>query len=235
MLKNILGAVLLIMVMASSLFAANSSSCDDYRNNKCYYDGDTSADYAYEFGKKSTSPFYDFKDLGGDCTNFASQAILAGMTGITEPSDLKPKRYSYLADQNYNNLAWYYKTSNNRGSAWTGADWMFKYAKSNKNSYKGLHFDFITKDSSTVALKINLVKKGDIIFADWENDGVIDHTMIVTQKYSCNSYSCVKVAYHNSAGNSMQKNRSLSSINSQYNYNAIFHIYRPTFYSDYGL
>lgn len=59
--------------------------------------------------------------------------------------------------------------------------------------------------------------------------------MIVTQKYSCNSYSCVKVAYHNSAGNSMQKNRSLSSINSQYNYNAIFHIYRPTFYSDYGL
>jgi len=157
------------------------------------------------------------------------------MTGITEPTDLKPKRLKYLTDRYSRYLRWFYISVNNKGSAFTGADWLYKYAKSNKNNYKGLHFDFITKDSISTALKINLIKKGDIIFADWTGDGIIDHTMIVTKKYNCNSYGCVKVAYHNSSGNSMQKSRSLGSINSQYNYRAIFHVYRPTFYSDYGL
>ena len=235
-MKKIVVFAMIIASLVSNLSADNvgSTSCDDYRNNKCYYNGNVAADYAYEFGKKSTSPFYDFSNKGGDCTNFASQAILAGMVGITEPTDLKPKRLNYLADQNSRYLRWFYVSYTNHkyGSSWTGADWMYKYVKANKSSYKGLHFAFITEDSPTKALKISAIKRGDIIFADWTGNGTVDHTMIVSGK-TCNSgYSCVKVAYHNSTGYNKHRYISLSSINKT---NTIFHVYRPTFYSDYGL
>jgi hypothetical protein len=223
-----------IIGMVSSALAVDRNSCDDYRGTKCYYNGDIAADYAYEYGKKKTYPFYDFTNIGGgDCTNFASQAILAGLTGVTDPTDLKPLRLKYLADRGHGyNLAWYYYSVNDRGSAFTGADWLYKYAKSNKTHYKGLHFKFITKDSKNTALNINLIKKGDIIFADWEGDGVIDHTMIVTEKTPGNYYSSVKVAYHNQGQHGVYSNRRLSDINALH---IVFYVYRPTFYSDYGL
>lgn len=37
---------------------------------------------------------------GGNCTNFASQSILAGLTGKTSPSEVFLKRYNFAIDRN---------------------------------------------------------------------------------------------------------------------------------------
>lgn len=89
-----------------------------------------------------------------------------------------------------------------------------------------MHFDFITKDSSTQYLNTSEVEKGDVIFADWLGDGNIDHSMIVTKK-TANSYTGIKVSYQNSEGHDPQKDRSLSAINGT---DTVFYVYRPTFY-----
>ena len=98
-------------------------------------------------------------------------------------------------------------------------------------STRVLHFDFITKDSSSTSLEFSKIKLGDIVFADWTSDGIIDHTMIVTNK-SGNSYGGVSVTYQNASGYKERRNISLSAINKA---NTVFYVYRPTFYSDNGL
>lgn len=55
--------------------------------------------------------------------------------------------------------------------------------------------------------------------------------MIITNKTS-NNYSGIYVTYQNASGYSEQKNIALSKINKT---NTIFYVYRPTFYSDFGL
>ena len=120
----------------------------------------------------------------------------------------------------------------NLSSSWKGAKELKKYADANTNiKYKGMHFDFITKDSSSKSLEFSKIKLGDIVFADWTSDGIIDHTMIVTNK-SGNSYGGVSVTYQNASGYKERRNISLSAINKV---NTVFYVYRPTFYSDNGL
>lgn len=42
------------------------------------YDRDKSVAYAKKWAYGRNPKFYDFSNLGGDCTNFASQCIYAG-------------------------------------------------------------------------------------------------------------------------------------------------------------
>lgn len=131
---------------------------------------------------------------------------------------------------------WYFIGKNgntfNLSHSWKGAKELKAYADSNANvKYKGMHFEFITRDSSSKSLEFSKIKKGDLMFADWTGDGNIDHTMIITNKTS-NNYSGIYVTYQNASGYSEQKNIALNKINKT---NTIFYVYRPTFYSDFGL
>ena len=42
------------------------------------YDREAAVAYARRFALSRNPAYYDFSDLGGDCTNFASQCIYAG-------------------------------------------------------------------------------------------------------------------------------------------------------------
>ncbi len=121
---------------------------------------------------------------------------------------------------------WYYYSTTSYGASWKGAHEFYEYVNNNLPSYWGMHFDLITYDTSTQYMDTTKVQTGDIIFADWQNDGFIDHTMIVTDK-TANSYAGIKVSYQNSEGYLKRKNRPLSEINSSY---SMFYVYRPTFY-----
>ena len=56
--------------------------------------------------------FYNFHNLGGNCTNYVSQVLYAG--GATQNT----RASSGIAGTNY----WFYRTSNDRSSSWTGVD-----------------------------------------------------------------------------------------------------------------
>ena len=68
------------------------------------YDRDAAVRYAHRWAFSRNPRFYNFDELGGDCTNFASQCLYAGAPFM-----------NYTPD-----LGWYYIGPNNKAPAWTG-------------------------------------------------------------------------------------------------------------------
>lgn len=81
------------------------------------YDRQAAVNYARKWALKRNPNFYDFEAIGGDCTNFASQCILAG-AGI----------------MNYTPVTgWYYISASDRSPSWTGVEYLYNFLVGNKS------------------------------------------------------------------------------------------------------
>lgn len=208
----------------SVAFALTGSMCQAQRYT---YNASAAASYAKIYYKNYNSLFANFASSGGDCANFADQCVVAGLIGNSSGATVASNASRFSADKG-SPYSWYYINGNNHSTSWTYAPTLLQYAKSNKPSYKGLHFQFITEDSWTAYLNVNSVQVGDIIFADWTNDGTMDHVMIVTEiQTSQAGYNKIRVASHTTD----MANSGLGDINVLYRSRATFHVYRPTDYN----
>ncbi len=75
-------------------------------------------DYAQRWALSRNPQYYDFEDIGGDCTNFASQCIYAGA-----------KKMNYSAV-----YGWYYIKSSRRTASWTGVQYLYNFLTTNKGA-----------------------------------------------------------------------------------------------------
>ena len=75
-----------------------------------YRRGDAVA-YAHRWAYARNPRFYNYDDIGGDCTNFASQCIYAG-TGVM----------NYMPV-----FGWYYINANKKSPSWTGVPYLFDF------------------------------------------------------------------------------------------------------------
>ena len=73
--------------------------------------------YAKKWALARNSAYFDFENIGGDCTNFASQCIYAG-SGIMNFTPV---------------MGWYYRTSYDRSAAWSGVEYLYKFLVNNKS------------------------------------------------------------------------------------------------------
>ena len=80
------------------------------------YDRAAAVAYAKQWAFKRNPAFYDFSNLGGDCTNFASQCIYAGA-----------KVMNYTPT-----YGWFYKSLNSRTPSWTGVEYLYNFLTSNE-------------------------------------------------------------------------------------------------------
>ena len=71
------------------------------------YDRSAAVAYAHRWAYGRNPDFYDYEEIGGDCTNFASQCLYAG-TGIM---NFTPT------------YGWYYINANEKAPAWTGVEY----------------------------------------------------------------------------------------------------------------
>lgn len=72
--------------------------------------------YALAWAFARNPRFYDFNDIGGDCTNFVSQCLYAGCRVM-----------------NYSELnGWYYINSDNRAPSWTGVTFLREFLLTNR-------------------------------------------------------------------------------------------------------
>lgn len=179
----------------------------------------------------NSNKFSDFHNSGidgGNCTNFVSQCLLAGITGKYNNQDVFNLRNTYFDKGNSNgDNAWYFVDYNNRAPAWTGANWLYDYVKTQAKhpNYDGLHFTYVTHDTINQPLAYRDVKIGDIIFADWTGDGTINHSMIVTDTNIWRSgYDEIQVTYQSTN----RLNRGLGDINKEKDKKVLFYVYRPT-------
>lgn len=79
------------------------------------YQRDKVVAYAKKWAFGRNPEFYDFNNLGGDCTNFASQCIFAGapVMNYTET------------------FGWFYKSLNDRTPSWTGVEYLYNFLVGN--------------------------------------------------------------------------------------------------------
>ncbi|MFA5528623.1 MAG: amidase domain-containing protein [Peptostreptococcales bacterium] len=107
--------------------------------------------YAHTWAFGRNPRYYDFKGIGGDCTNFASQCLFAGA-----------KVMNYTPT-----LGWYYNHLNDRAPAWTSVNYFHQFLINNKG---------VGPYGSEVA--INQIEEGDFIQL-MISKAVFQHTLIV--------------------------------------------------------
>lgn len=75
------------------------------------YNRERAVEYALKWATDRNPLFIDFTGIGGNCTNFVSQAILAGSCTM-----------NYTPD-----FGWYYVNENDRAPAWSGVEFFYDF------------------------------------------------------------------------------------------------------------
>ena len=79
------------------------------------YNRQHAVDYAKRWALSRNPLFTDFAGVGGDCTNFVSQSLLAGCCKMNETPT----------------FGWYYLSPDNRAPAWSGVNEFFNFITGN--------------------------------------------------------------------------------------------------------
>lgn len=80
------------------------------------YNRRKAVEYARRWAYGRNPAYYDFSDIGGDCTNFISQCLYAG-SGVM----------NYTPE-----VGWYYRSLNDRSPSWTGVKFLYDFLVTNK-------------------------------------------------------------------------------------------------------
>ena len=75
------------------------------------YDRGRAVAYARRWARGRNPLFYNFTGVGGDCTNFVSQSILAGSCVMNDTPD----------------FGWYYRSVEDRAPAFTGVEFFWQF------------------------------------------------------------------------------------------------------------
>ena len=81
------------------------------------YDREAAVAYARRWALLRNPDYYNFENIGGDCTNFASQCIYAGSRIMNFTPD----------------TGWYYRSVDQRAPAWTGVEFLHDFLVSNQS------------------------------------------------------------------------------------------------------
>ena len=118
------------------------------------YNRRAAVSYANRWAYFRNPEFYDFSDVGGDCTAFVSQCLLAGG-----------------AVMNYTpTFGWYYRSSDDRTASWTGVQYFYDFITQNEG---------IGPFGSDVP--ISQIRIGDVIQLITGDETDFHHTVIVTE------------------------------------------------------
>ncbi len=115
------------------------------------YDRIKAVEYAEKWAYLRNPDFYNFNELGGDCTNFASQCLFAGSSVMNYP-------------------AWYYYSLNDRSPSWTGVEFLYDFLIKNRGV-----------GPRGEERGIEDISRGDIIQLDFEGEGRFSHTLVVVK------------------------------------------------------
>lgn len=82
------------------------------------YNRERAVAYAHEWAYRRNPQYFDFEEIGGDCTNFASQCVCAG-AGVMNMTPV---------------FGWYYINSYDRTASWTGVEYFYNFMVNNLGS-----------------------------------------------------------------------------------------------------
>jgi len=146
------------------------------------YNRDAAVRYAKKWAFGRNPDYYDFSEIGGDCTNFASQCLYMG-TGVM---NFTPE------------FGWYYIDPENRAPAWTGVPFFWNFMT------RGTP----TAGPFGIAVTPEFLRPGDFVQIRFTTSGnVFAHTPIVVSVGFPPTLDNILVAAHSNDAD----NRPLSS------------------------
>lgn len=125
------------------------------------YDREKAVTYARKWALSRNPAYYNYDYLGGDCTNFISQCLYAG-----------------IPQMNHRGYGWYYYNANHKSPSWTGVRYLYEFLISNQ--YEGPRGQLITRDELEI---------GDVIQLSFMN-GIFGHTLMVTEINGSEIFIC---------------------------------------------
>jgi hypothetical protein len=123
-------------------------------DNTMAYNRRRAVEYAHKWAMARNPHYLNFEELGGDCTNFISQCLLAG---------------GYPMHGKKGN-GWYYHTAYDRGPAWTAVMYFYQFLISNRGAGPKGH------ETTLEDLEI-----GDVIQLAFE-PAYFSHNLLVVEK-----------------------------------------------------
>lgn len=82
------------------------------------YNRNQAVAYARKWAFARNPVFYDFSDLGGDCTNFISQCVYAG-----------------ACEMNYTpTFGWFFISPSDRSPSWSGVEFLYQFLTTNQEN-----------------------------------------------------------------------------------------------------
>ncbi len=117
------------------------------------YDRQSAVNYARKWALDRNPKYTNFDEMGGDCTNFASQVLHAGGCPM-----------------NYDKHGWFYEHINNRAPAWTSVKYLHRFLTKNK-----------TAGTGPVAAEVDIkdVQLGDIVQLRFDANEEFAHSLVV--------------------------------------------------------
>ena len=107
------------------------------------YNRENAVQYARTWALSRNPLFYNYTGQGGDCTNFVSQAVLAGS-----------------CQMNYTQtFGWYYIDSEDRTASWTGVEFFYDFITGNRGV--GPYGTEISENEAEVGDVVQLARGGD--------------------------------------------------------------------------
>lgn len=132
------------------------------------YDRNKAIEYAKKWALSRNPKYYNFDNVGGDCTSFVSQCIFAGANVMNYTKD----------------IGWYYINGNNKSPSWSGVDFLYKFLINNKSVGP------YGKEA-----KINEIEIGDIAQLSFDGDK-FEHTLVIVNIENKFTLSKIKIASH---------------------------------------
>lgn len=110
-------------------------------------------EYANKWALGRNPEYYDYSDIGGDCTNFCSQVLHAGGCVM-----------------NYSGNGWFYNNGNNKAPSWTGVNFLYRFLVRDKD------IGPTAKETGVREMQI-----GDIIQLSFQKSDAFDHSLVVVE------------------------------------------------------
>ena len=119
------------------------------------YNREAAVRYAREWAYRRNPQFFDFSEIGGDCTNFASQCIYAG-AGIMNYTPV---------------FGWFYINANNRTPSWTGVNELYRFLVNNTGA-----------GPQGRVVPLSQIQDGDVVQLQFVRSDKYDHTPVVVDR-----------------------------------------------------
>lgn len=134
------------------------------------YNRRAAVDYAHKWAFSRNPHYYDYEEIGGDCTNFASQCLYAG----SKVMNFTPT------------FGWYYIDANNKSPSWTGVPYFYNFLTREERSVGPFGVE------STMELML----PGDFVQLRFEDRDIFSHTPVIVSVGNPPSLQNILVAAH---------------------------------------